>query len=119
MTALAQPCLRALVRHGAEAADGPAQDAPGGGGAPSPRQPQGAPARCARSARESENRRAARTAQPPIRLAHHALARPPAVSKLCSTYSIMPESIVDKWRVFAEKFGLDEGKAISPTNLTK
>jgi hypothetical protein len=31
----------------------------------------------------------------------------------------MPESIVDKWRVFADKFGLVEDKPIHDTNLKK
>ena len=31
----------------------------------------------------------------------------------------MPESIVDKWRVFADKFGLVEDKPINDTNLKK
>ena len=31
----------------------------------------------------------------------------------------MPESIVDKWRVFADKYGLVEDKPINDANLKK
>jgi hypothetical protein len=31
----------------------------------------------------------------------------------------MPESIVDKWRVFADKYGLDDGKPVDGSNLKK
>lgn len=31
----------------------------------------------------------------------------------------MPESIVDKWRVFVDKYGLVEDKPVNDTNLKK
>lgn len=43
----------------------------------------------------------------------------PIISSLCSSLALMPEALVDKWRVYADKHNLPENKPMDASALNK
>ena len=43
----------------------------------------------------------------------------PIISSLCSSLRLMPEALVDKWRVYADKHNLPENKPMDASALNK